>query len=114
RCRRFPRSASWMKQAGCRRRSWFLPTPTTRQRNAALPSAPRFRWMGFTRSWWHEGHCMKIGFVINDIRTEVAAYATVRLARSARNLGHDVWLFGVADFIYDPDGSVHATAVTPQ
>ncbi|HEX5766056.1 MAG TPA: glutathione synthetase [Woeseiaceae bacterium] len=57
---------------------------------------------------------MKIGFVINDIRTEVAAYATVRLARSARNLGHDVWLFGVADFIYDPDGSVHATAATPQ
>ncbi|HLU05638.1 MAG TPA: glutathione synthetase [Woeseiaceae bacterium] len=57
---------------------------------------------------------MKIGFVINDIHTEIAAYATVRLARSARNLGHDVWLFGVADFIYDPDGSVHATAVTPQ
>ena len=57
---------------------------------------------------------MKMGFVINDIRTELAAYATVRLARSARNLGHDVWLFGVADFIYDPDGSVHATAVTPQ
>ena len=57
---------------------------------------------------------MKIGFVINDIRTEVAAYATVRLARAARNLGHDVWLFGVADFIYDPDGSVHAKAVTPQ
>ena len=57
---------------------------------------------------------MKIGFVINDIQTEVAAYATVRLARAGRNLGHDVWLFGVADFIYDPDGSVHATAVTPQ
>ena len=57
---------------------------------------------------------MKIGFVINDIHTEVAAYATVRLARAARNLGHDVWLFGVADFIYDPDGSVHAKAVTPR
>jgi glutathione synthase len=57
---------------------------------------------------------MKIGFVINDIETEVAAYATVRLARAGRNLGHDVWLFGVGDFIYDPDGSVHATAVTPQ
>ena len=57
---------------------------------------------------------MKIGFVINDIQTEVTAYATVRLARAGRNLGHDVWLFGVADFIYDPDGSVHATAVTPQ
>src|SRR5690606_6420405 len=29
-------------------------------------------------------------------------------------LGHDVWLFGVADFIYDADGSVHAVAATPQ
>jgi glutathione synthase len=57
---------------------------------------------------------MKIGFVINDIQTELAAYTTVRLAMAARNLGHEVWLFGVADFIYDPDGSVHATAVTPQ
>lgn len=57
---------------------------------------------------------MKMGFVINDIQTEIAAYTTVRLAVAARNLGHEVWLFGVADFIYDPDGSVHATAVTPQ
>ncbi|MEX2125456.1 MAG: glutathione synthetase [Woeseia sp.] len=57
---------------------------------------------------------MKLGFVINDIQSEIAAYTTVRLAMAARNLGHDVWLFGVADFIYDPDGSVHATAVTPQ
>ncbi|MGH8166534.1 MAG: glutathione synthetase [Woeseiaceae bacterium] len=56
---------------------------------------------------------MKIGFVINDIETEIPAYTTVRLAMAARNLGHEAWLFGVADFIYDPDGSVHATAVTP-
>lgn len=57
---------------------------------------------------------MKLGFVINDIRTEVAAYSTVRLAVAARNLGHDVWLLGVADFIYEPDGSVHAMAATPR
>lgn len=57
---------------------------------------------------------MKIGFVINDIQTEIAAYTTVRLAAAARNLGHDAWLFSVADFIYDPDGSVHAKAVTPR
>lgn len=57
---------------------------------------------------------MKIGFVINDIRTEIAAYTTVRLAVAGRNLGHDVWLIGVADLIYDPDGSVHAKAATPQ
>src|SRR5690606_20248092 len=103
-----------MTQAGCNRRSWSPPTRTTQRHNAGSSNVPRFRWRGFTRGWWHEGNCMKIGFVINDIRTEVAAYATVRLARAARNLGHDVWLFGVADFIYDPDGSVHATAVTPQ
>jgi glutathione synthase len=57
---------------------------------------------------------MKIGFLINDIHTEIAAYTTVRLAVAARNLGHEVWLFSVADFIYDPDGAVRATAVTPR
>lgn len=57
---------------------------------------------------------MKLGFVINDIKTEVAGYSTVRLATAARNLGHDVWLIGVADFIYEPDGSVHAMAATPR
>jgi glutathione synthase len=57
---------------------------------------------------------VKVGFVINDIQTEIAAYTTVRLATAGRNLGHDVWLIGVADFIYDPDGSVHAMAATPQ
>ncbi len=57
---------------------------------------------------------MKLGFVINDIKTEIAAYTTVRLATAARNLGHDVWLIGVGDFIYEPDGSVHAVAATPR
>lgn len=57
---------------------------------------------------------MKLGFVINDIQTEIAEYTTVRLAMAARNAGHDVWLLGVADFIYEPDGSVHAMAVAPK
>jgi glutathione synthase len=57
---------------------------------------------------------MKFGFVINDIKTEIAAYTTVRLATAARNLGHDVWLIGVGDFVYEPDGSVHAMAATPK
>ena len=56
---------------------------------------------------------MKLGFAINDIQTEIAEYTTVRLAMAARNAGHEVWLLGVADFIYEPDGSVHAMAVTP-
>lgn len=53
---------------------------------------------------------MRVGFVINDIKTEEAEYTTVRLARAAANLGHEAWLMGVADFVYDPDGSIHAIA----
>ncbi|HZD53517.1 MAG TPA: glutathione synthetase [Woeseiaceae bacterium] len=53
---------------------------------------------------------MKLGFVINDVRTEEPAYTTVRLAMAAHNLGHEVSLLGVADFIYEPNGSVHAMA----
>ena len=51
---------------------------------------------------------MKIGFVINDIATEQAVYTTVRLSMTAERLGHEAWLIGVGDFIYDPDGSIHA------
>jgi glutathione synthase len=57
---------------------------------------------------------MKIGFVVNSIDTEIAAYTTVRLATAARNLGHDVCMLGVADFIYEPDGSIQADAALPQ
>jgi glutathione synthase len=51
---------------------------------------------------------MKVGFVINDVNTELAAYTTIRLAMTATLRGHEAWLIGVADFIYDPDGSIHA------
>jgi glutathione synthase len=53
---------------------------------------------------------VRIGFVINDIGTELAEYTRVRLARAATNLGHEAWLMGVGDFVYDPDGSIHASA----
>jgi glutathione synthase len=51
---------------------------------------------------------MKVGFVVNDVATELAAYTTTRLAMTATLRGHEAWLIGVADFIYDPDGSIHA------
>lgn len=57
---------------------------------------------------------MKLGFVINDVATENPSYTTVRLATAAHNLGHEVCLLGVADFIYEPDGSVHARASRPR
>ena len=53
---------------------------------------------------------MKIGFVVNDVETEQATYTTTRLAMTAVNLGHEAWTLGVADFLYMPDGAVHAHA----
>jgi glutathione synthase len=53
---------------------------------------------------------MKIGFVVNDIKTEDPAYTTTRLAMTAVNLGHKSYTFGVGDFMYAADGSIHARA----
>ncbi|MBA3313271.1 MAG: glutathione synthetase [Planctomycetota bacterium] len=57
---------------------------------------------------------MRIGFVVNDIDTEEAAYTTTRLAMTAVNMGHESWTMGVGDFIYAPDGSIHACARGPK
>ncbi len=53
---------------------------------------------------------MKIGFVINDIKTEDAAFTTTRLAMAAANSGHESFTFSVGDFVCAADGSVHARA----
>jgi glutathione synthase len=55
---------------------------------------------------------MKIGFAVNDVDTEEAAFTTTRLAMAAINLGHQSYTFGVGDFVYAPDGTVHAYART--
>jgi glutathione synthase len=53
---------------------------------------------------------MRIGFVVNDVATEQASYTTTRLGMSATNHGHEAWTLGVGDFVYKPDGSIHANA----
>jgi glutathione synthase len=53
---------------------------------------------------------MKVGFVVNDVGTEEPGYTTTRLAMAALNLGHEPWIMGAGDFIYDTDEHVHATA----
>jgi len=53
---------------------------------------------------------MKIAFVVNDVPTEVASYTTTRLAMAAVNRGHKSYTFGVGDFVYASDGSIHARA----
>lgn len=53
---------------------------------------------------------MKIGFVVNDVATEQATYTTTRLAMTAAQQGHEIWLMGIGDFAYLPDGSLSAKA----
>lgn len=53
---------------------------------------------------------MKIAFAVNDVMTEKAGYTSTRLAMTAVRLGHESYTFGVGDFIYAPDGSIHAQA----
>ena len=55
---------------------------------------------------------MKIGFMVNDIKTEEPGYTTTRLAMAALNRGNEVWLMGAGDFAYDVDEHIYARART--
>ena len=53
---------------------------------------------------------MRLGLVVNDIKTEEAGYTTSRLAVAGINLGHEVWVMGVGDLAYDPEDKICARA----
>ena len=53
---------------------------------------------------------MRIGFVVNDIKTEEAGFTTTRLGVAATNRGHEAWLINVGDLAYDSDELVRAHA----
>jgi len=53
---------------------------------------------------------MRIGLVVNDIKTEQAGYTTTRLGMWAMNRGHEVFVMGLGDFAYDADESIRARA----
>lgn len=55
---------------------------------------------------------MRIGFVVNDVKTEEAGFTTTRLATEAINRGHSVWLIGVGNLAYDPDEHIRARATS--
>lgn len=55
---------------------------------------------------------MKIGFVVNDVMTEEPGFTTTRLSCEAVNQGHEVYVFGVGDLVYDPDEFIRARAYT--
>lgn len=55
---------------------------------------------------------MRIGFIVNDVKTEEGKYTTSRLGQAAINRGHEVWVIGVGDLAYDPDGMIRARATS--
>jgi len=55
---------------------------------------------------------MRIGFIVNDIKTEEATYTTTRLSMEAINQGHEAWTMGVGDLAYDQDENIRARART--
>lgn len=55
---------------------------------------------------------MKLGFIVNDVKTEEGKFTTSRLGQAAVNRGHEVWVIGVGDLAYDPDGMIRARAVS--
>jgi glutathione synthase len=53
---------------------------------------------------------MRIGFVVNDVKTELQKYTTTRLAMAALARGHEAWVIGLSDFAFETDDKVHAYA----
>ncbi len=53
---------------------------------------------------------VKIGFVVNEVSSELAAYTTTHLALAALKRGHDVCYIEIEDFSYGTDQKVHALA----
>ena len=53
---------------------------------------------------------MRLGFVINDLATELIDYTTTHLALAAHRRGHEVWYVEVGKFAWAQDGQVHADA----
>jgi glutathione synthase len=55
---------------------------------------------------------MRVGFVLNDVMNEILPSTTINLVIAALHMGHEVWLMGVGDFAYDPNDTIHASAIS--
>jgi glutathione synthase len=53
---------------------------------------------------------MRIGFIVNAIDTEEGGYTTMRLGQAAVNKGHEPWVMGVGDLVYERDDTIGARA----
>ncbi|MDB4584764.1 glutathione synthase [Draconibacterium sp.] len=55
---------------------------------------------------------MKIGLVVNDVKTEQTGYTTTRLGVAGINRGHEVYVMGLGDLAYDADENIRARSCT--
>ncbi len=53
---------------------------------------------------------MRLALFVNDIQTEKVTYTTNLFALTAINRGHEAWVIGAEDFIYDRDERIKARA----
>jgi glutathione synthase len=56
---------------------------------------------------------MRITFLVNDVATEVPPATSTILARAAARAGHTVYILGIDQLTYLPDGRIAGTAVIP-
>ena len=58
---------------------------------------------------------MRLGLMVNDLKTEDSGYTTTRLAVAALARGHEAWVISAGDFAYGTDDRVYAQAtMAPQ
>lgn len=53
---------------------------------------------------------MRIGFLVNQVATEIAEYTTTRLARAAAGRGHEAWYVGVGELSHEAGEKMGAQA----
>ena len=53
---------------------------------------------------------MKIGIVVNVMKTQPAGQTTYRLATECAKTGHETWILSTGNFSFDPDDKIRARA----
>ncbi len=54
---------------------------------------------------------MKLGIVLNDINNETLPSTSINIVVRALNMGHELFIFDVGNFAFDPDDTIHANAI---
>ena len=55
---------------------------------------------------------MKLGILVNTLKSDVSGQTTYRLAAACLRRGHEVWIISAGNFSYDPDDNIRALGRT--